>query len=78
MKITIHSSSQEEFDESREDLIKALAGSRLDVDVKDAGQRKSTHATEPEFLAQKQILQHWDDKFRQMLSDISREINELI
>jgi hypothetical protein len=78
MKIHIESSSQEEFDQKREDLIKAIAGSKLKVKIEKKGQRLATDAREPYYESQKTVLNHWDKKFKKMISDIKADIDEII
>lgn len=78
MKIQIESSSQEEFDQKRADLIKAIAGSKLKVKIEKKGQRLATDSREPYYNSQKEILGHWDKKFKKMISDIKADIDEII
>lgn len=77
MKISIVG-TQEEFDAKRPDLIKAIAGSRYDVTIRKKGERTSEDRAEPFFVAQAEMLDHWDGKFRDTLNAIKREINEII
>ena len=78
MKITIHAESQEEFDEKRFELIKAIAGSRLEVDVRKVGQKRPTDARPMHFKAQQEMFDFWDKKFKQTLNAIKLEVDEII
>ena len=78
MKVIIESEDQLEFDEKRESLIKAIAGSKLDVQISKKGQKKASEPRPPYFRSQKEILEHWDDKFKDMIKEIKREVGEII
>lgn len=78
MKIKIEANSQEEFDEKRHELIKAIAGSHLEVSIRKAGQKSATETREPHYKAQREMLHFWDEKFKVMLRDLRTEIGEVI
>jgi hypothetical protein len=78
MKIKIESESQEEFDSKREEIIKAVAGSKLRVSVSRANESLATEPKEPYFDSQKEVLNHWDAKFKSMISDIKADIDEIL
>lgn len=78
MKAGIVAESQEEFDAKRPELIKAIAGERFSVDIRPKGEKLATEAREPVFKAQKEMLAYWDGKFQEMLSDLKRQVSEII
>lgn len=78
MKAIFESVSQEEFDEKRIPLIKAIAGSRLKATVRDARESRPLEAKEPVYRAQKEMLANLDANFSKMLKEIQREVNEII
>lgn len=66
MKVVILADSQEEFDSKRSGLVKAIAGeSPLSPKL-------------PYFKAQGEMLDYWDGKFRRMLSDLRKDIDEIV
>jgi hypothetical protein len=78
MKFTVEADSQEEFDEKRPELIKALAGSKLDVEIRPKNQKKAMEPRPQFYRAQKEIFEHWDSKFEVMILDIKREIADVL
>jgi hypothetical protein len=78
VKVLFESTSQEEFDEKRVDLIKAIAGSRLKATVRNAKESRPLEAKKPVYQAQKEMLDDLDANFFRMLKEIKREINEVI
>ena len=78
MKLKIESSSQEEFDAKREEIIKAVAGSKLRVSVSKKSESLATDPKEPFFNSQKEVLGYWDKKFNKMIEDIKADIDEVI
>ena len=78
MKIAIESESQEEFDLKREEIIKAVAGSKLRVSISNKATSLATDPKKPYFKSQKEVLKHWDDKFQKMIADIKADIDEII
>jgi len=68
MKVQILADSQEEFDAKRSVLVRALSRSG----------NIPTEARKPHFKAQGEVNQMWDEKFKQMLEEIKREIDEII
>lgn len=78
MKLSIAADSQQEFDEKRTEIIKAIAGSKFEVIVKAKGQNVFNTATIPYYKSQAEMLEYWDTKFRKVLSDIKNDIEEII
>lgn len=78
MKLKVESNSQEEFDSKRPELIKAIAGSKLDVEIREKGQKKPLESREPYYRAQKEMLDYWNSKFDSMIKDLKAQINEII
>lgn len=78
MKIKIESESQEEFDSKREDIIKAVAGSKFRVSISKKDESLATDPKEPFFDSQKEVLSHWDKKFKKMIEEIKADINEIV
>ncbi|NBP16516.1 hypothetical protein EBU95_19365 [bacterium] len=77
MKIRLEG-TQEELDSKREELIKALAKDKLDVEIRAKGQKIFGQKRPPYFKAQHEILEYWDKKFQKMLKDIKKDISEII
>lgn len=75
MRVHIEAESQEEFDSKRVDLIRALAGSQLEVIEKAAIPKAPTPSEIP---AQNQMIEHWDARFRSMISKLKADIAEII
>jgi len=78
MKVTIKARSQEEFDEKRIDLIKSVAGSKYDVDIRLKGESKATEPREPFYESQAKIQSEWDSDFADTLRAIKNDIGEII
>ena len=78
MKVTLESDSQEEFDEKREDLIKAIAGSKLDVSIKRKDQASHSQERDGTFKAQREMVKYWNNKYQKMIKEIKKEILEVI
>ena len=78
MKISISAESQEEFDSKREDLIKSIAGSKFNVEIRPKGESLATDKKEPYYFAQAEMLKEWEKEFQIMISDIKKEISEVI
>jgi hypothetical protein len=70
--------TQDEFDQKRERLIKALAGTKYKVELNEKGQRKATDPRPAYFKAQKEMIEFWDKKFKNALDEIKREVGEII
>ena len=78
MKFVVESESQEEFDSKRVELIKAIAGSKLDVEIKAKGQKKPNEAREPHYKAQGEMLNYWNSRFDQMVKELKAQVDEII
>ena len=78
MKFTVEANSQEEFDEKRPELIKALAGSKLDVEIRSKDQKRAMDPRPQFYRGQKEIFDHWNSKFELMIMDIKREISDVL
>lgn len=78
MRVLIETDSQEEFDEKRPELIKALAGSSLYVEIVKSNQKQPLEPRGPFYRSEEQMLQYWDNKFKTMLNDIKKEVEEVI
>jgi hypothetical protein len=78
VKLQLGAKTQEEFDEKRPELIKAIAGKKYDVAIKKKGQKTSLSPRAPYFKAQEQMLRYWDQKFQAALKEIKREVLEII
>lgn len=78
MKVEIRAESQQEFDEKRPELIKAIAGSRLEVEIRKVGEKRSTDSRPAHFKAQQEMLDFWDRKFKEVLLATKLEIGEII
>lgn len=77
MKIKIES-TQEEFDEKRPQLIKALAGSKFEVSLRKANESVAGEPREPYYEAQKEMLDYWNSKYEEMIEDIIKDIDEVL
>ncbi len=77
MKINIEA-TQEEIDLKRPELIKALAGKKFKVSIRPVNEKLANEARKPVYQAQKEMLGFYDEKFKQMLEGIKRDIDELI
>jgi len=77
--------SQEEFDEKRPELLRALSGGHYDI-VKAKPKVKTVYDLEKPaiqmrrayFNAQNQIMDYWDVKFKQMMGDIKKDIEAIL
>ena len=84
MRVKIEAQSQEEFDEKRPMLLKAIGGSKLTVEVQAKAhsrydrERPVTEPRQPYFKAQAEVLAYHDEKFREMLDSIKREVGEIL
>jgi len=77
MRLTIEG-TKDELDAKREELIKALAKDKLDVEVRVKGQKIFGQERPPYFKAQHEIMEYWDKRFKKMLDEIKVEISEII
>jgi hypothetical protein len=78
MKIKIEAVDQKEFDHKRTALIKKIAGNKLDVKIEEKGRSKAGESRPPFYQAQKEMLDHWNEEFQQVLTDIKEEIANVI
>ena len=78
MKVVIKAGSQEEFDAKREELIKAIAGTKFDVEIRPKGESKAIEERAPFYVSQEKILEEWDADFQETLRAIKHEIAEVI
>jgi len=78
MKIRLESESQEEFDLKRPEIIKAIAGSKYDVELKRKGQVSQATPRQPYFKAQGQMLEHWQRRYKAAVKDIKEQVLEII
>lgn len=75
MKIKIWTNSQSEFDEKRSELAKSLAGDDYEL-IRKA--MKLPEYRKPFYKAQGEIQDYWDTKFKELLEDIKKDINEIL
>ena len=73
MKVQIDAESQDEFESKRDDLIKALSGSRYDIDLE-----KSYKAKDSPIPAQNQMVNYWGKQFEKMIDELKRDIEKII
>ena len=78
MKVVIKAGSQEEFDSKREELIKAIAGSKLNVKITSKEDGSMEDEGVPYYASQASMLEEWDRDFANTLKEIKREIGEVI
>jgi hypothetical protein len=78
MKVVIKAGSQEEFDEKREELIKAVAGSKYDVVITPKGESKATEPREPFYASAGHVCKEWDGNFADTIQAIKHDIAEII
>ena len=77
--------TQEEFDEKRSDLLKALSGGHFDIE-KAKPKTKTVYDLEKPaiqmrrsyFNAQNQIMDYYDTKFKKMMDDIKKDIEAIL
>jgi len=73
MKVRINADSQDEFDSKRDELIKAIAGSRYDVDLE-----KSYKAKDSPIKAQNEMVNYWGSQFEKMIRELKKDIEKII
>jgi len=84
MKIHIEAESQEEFDNKREALLKALAGKNFKIEpLKDHPtiydlEKPALSPRKAIFRAQNEMMGHWDKKYKAMVNNIKKEISEVL
>jgi len=71
MKILIEG-SQEEFDEKRLDILKAIGAGKFEITEKPVQMRRAF------FNAQNQMMDHWDADFKNMLEELKKDIEKVI
>jgi len=76
MKVKVSADSQEEFNKKRKDLLKAFCSDTHEV-IEKAG-KIPTAPKKNFYLAHTHMQDHWDERFRQTLTDIKKEISEVI
>lgn len=77
MKVKIEA-TQEELDQKRPELIKALAGKKFKVSLRPAQESIAGEPREPFYKAQAEMIDHWDKLYNQTIEDIINDINEVI
>ena len=84
MKAIIECESQEEFDEKRAFLAKALLGEHFDCVIKArprtiySAEKPALTKREPPIKAQGQIVDYWNSEFSKMIAAIKEDINAII
>lgn len=84
MKVLIEAESQAEFDSKREDLIKAIAGQKLNVRI--ARRERSRYDDEkptmtprkPRYRAQAEVLAHFNEIAKREFEEMKREIGAIL
>jgi hypothetical protein len=77
LKIKIEA-TQEEIDQKRPELIKALAGNKFKVSVRKANESIAGEPREPYYKAQKEMLEYWDELYQRTVEDIIKDIDEVL
>jgi hypothetical protein len=71
MKVHVEAESQQEFEEKRTELLKALAGDRFEIIVKSAPKKAK-------FRAENEMLNHWDKRFKAMIAIMKKEVSAIL
>jgi hypothetical protein len=74
VKVVVEVDSQEEFDEKRPFLIKALAGTKMDLSFKSKALAPKT----PTGKFQAEVFEYWNKKFDGMLKELKEDINAIL
>jgi len=77
--------TQEEFDRKRPELLVALSGGHFDI-IKAKPKTKTVYDLEKPaiqmrrayFTAQNQIMDYYDAKFKKMMADIKKDIEDIL
>jgi hypothetical protein len=77
LKIKIEA-TQDEIDQKRPELIKALAGNKFKVSVRKANESIAGEPREPYYKAQKEMLEYWDGLYQRTVEDIIKDIDEVL
>lgn len=77
MKVKIEA-TQDEIDQKRPELIKALAGNKFKVSVRRADESIAGEPREPYYKAQKEMLEYWDELYEKTIKDIIKDIDEVL
>jgi hypothetical protein len=77
LKVKIEA-TQEEFDEKRSQLIKAIAGSKFEVLLKKPDESVAGEPRKPFYKAQAEMLEHWDDLYKETIEQIIKDIDEVL
>jgi hypothetical protein len=75
LKVIIEA-TQEEFDSKRESLVKALSGAKFELVNKFEVNFRTPRRGR--FKAQKEMLNYYDLKFKELLKEIKEDINAII
>lgn len=78
MKVRIESGSQEEFDQKRPELIKAIAGKKYEVKITRKDQVSMDTPRKPFFKAQEEMLKYWNGRYKAAVKDIKEQVLEII
>jgi len=78
MKIKIEADSQEEFDIKRGGLIKAIAGNKFKVSLSPVNETKPGEPKKPFYIAQEQMMAHYNELYRGTIEAILKDIDEVI
>lgn len=77
MKVKIEA-TQDEIDQKRPELIKALAGNKFKVSVRRVDESIAGEPREPYYKAQKEMLEYWDELYEKTIKDIIKDIDEVL
>ena len=75
MKINIEAFNQEEFDSKREDLIKALAGNKFNVEITPKVDQSKSKL---DLKAMQQAYGEWLEEYNKMVVSMKKEIKEYL
>jgi len=84
MRLVIEAESQEEFELKRSELIKKIAGSKFEVILKSKvpsvydKQKPAIAERKSYFKAQDQMLEYWDKKFKKMIDEIKKDVEDVL
>lgn len=78
MKIKIEADSQEEFDSKRGTLLEKIAGPQYEVQLKKKGQTIAGEPRKPYYEAQREMMDHWSNRFQAVLEEIKSEVEDVL
>ena len=78
MRVKIEADSQEEYELKKAALLEKIAGPAYEVRLKKKGQSLVNEPRPAHYQAQKEMLEYWNARFREVIEEIKDEVSNAI